>query len=184
MDETVGTKAVIWGSVGTELLNVVYDLRYMVLCAVALILADLWWGYSESRIRRNHAKEIGNATLEDKFKWHKSRAIRKSMNKLIDYVSYLVLGALLGMGITEPMGICDHVSTAALGLGIGGGCEVASIIGHVAYVKLGVEVSLIDAWRATIRFFGRLIKSKSQEIGDAVEGIAKDSYDKESNMED
>lgn len=71
MDETVGTKAVIWGSVGTELLNVVYDLRYMVLCAVALILADLWWGYSESRLRRQHAKEIGNATLEDKFKWHK-----------------------------------------------------------------------------------------------------------------
>jgi hypothetical protein len=106
------------------------------------------------------------------------------MNKLIDYVSYLVLGALLGMGITEPMGICSHVWTAALGLGIGGGCEVASIMGHVAYVKLGVEVSLIDAWRATMRFFGRLIKSKSQEIGDAVEGIAKDSYDKETNMED
>lgn len=193
MDTTVGTKAVMWGSIGTELIGVVYDLRYMVICSVVLILADLWWGYSESRMRKKEAQEIGNATLVEKFKWHKSRAGRRTANKIVDYLTYLVVGALVGLAITEPMDICSHIWSAAIGLGIGCACEIASIIGHIAYVKLGVEISLIDAWRAFIRFLGKLIKVRSQEIGDAVEDLGRerhrhhhqpDFYDEEQNMED
>ena len=40
----MGPKAVLWGSIGGELLAVVFDLRYMIICSLALILADLWWG--------------------------------------------------------------------------------------------------------------------------------------------
>lgn len=187
----------MWGSIGAELIEVVYDLRYMVICSVALILADLWWGYSESRLRLEHAKEINNATLQDKFKWHKSRAGRRTANKVVDYLTYLVVGALIGLAITEPMDICSHIWTAAMGLGIGCACEIASIVGHVAYVKMGVEISMADAWRAFVRFLGRLIKAKSFEIGDAVEGLADDDdrhprhrhhgpeeFDNETNMED
>ena len=184
METTVGTKAVLWGSMGSELIGVVYDLRYMVICSIALILADLWWGYSESRMRLEHAKNIGNETLQEKFKWHKSRAGRRTANKIVDYLTYLVVGALMGLAITEPMDICSHVWTAAMGLGIGCACEIASVIGHIAYVKLGVEISLADGWRAFVRFFGRLIKVKSTEIGDAVEGLADEKFDKEHNMED
>jgi len=194
METTIGTKAVLWGAIGQELIGVVYDLRYMVICSIALILADLWWGYSESRVRLSHAKEIGNATLQDKFKWHKSRAGRRTANKIVDYLTYLVVGALIGLAITEPMEICSHVWSAALGLGIGCACEIASIIGHIAYVKIGIEVSMVDAWRAFVRFLGRLIKVKSTEIGEAVEGLGDetathhnnelDNYDKEQNMED
>ncbi len=175
METTTGTKVVLWGAIGSELLAVVYDLRYMVICSVALILADLWWGYSESRKRHEHASDIGNETLKDKFKWHKSRAVRRTVNKLIDYLSYLVCGALMGLAITEPMEICSHVWTAAIGLGIGCGCEIASIIGHIAYVKMDIEVSVADAWRIFVRFLGRLIKVKSQEIGEAVEEITHES---------
>ena len=148
MDTTVGTKAVMWGSIGSELIAVVYDLRYMVICSIALILADLWWGYSESQMRKEMAKDMGNATLEEKFKWHKSRALRRTANKTVDYLTYLVVGALIGLAITEPMDICSHVWSAAIGLGIGCACEVASIIGHVAFVKLGVEISMLDGWKA------------------------------------
>ena len=63
MDTTTGTKGIVWGSIGAELQMVVYDLRYMVICSVVLILADLWWGYSESKLRKKEAEEIGNATL-------------------------------------------------------------------------------------------------------------------------
>ena len=195
MDTTVGTKAVMWGSIGSELIAVVYDLRYMVICSIALILADLWWGYSESQMRKEMAKDMGNATLEEKFKWHKSRALRRTANKTVDYLTYLVVGALIGLAITEPMDICSHVWSAAIGLGIGCACEVASIIGHVAFVKLGVEISMIDGWKAFIRFFGKLIKVKSQEIGEAVEDLGRnrhhhphhhepDVFDEEQNMED
>lgn len=195
MDTTTGTKVILWGSIGQELIGVVYDLRYMVICSIALILADLWWGYSESRIRLSRAKEIGNATLQEKFKWHKSRAGRRTANKIVDYLTYLVVGALFGLAITEPMEICSHVWSAAIGLCIGCACEIASIIGHIAYVKLGVEISIIDAWCAFVRFLGRLIKVKSTEIGEAVEGLGDetathhhhnelDNYDKEQNMEE
>ncbi len=183
MDNTVGTKPVLWGTIGSELIAVVYDLRYMIMLAIVLILSDLWWGHSESMKRYGEAKKIGNATLMEKFRWHKSKAVRRSTNKVVDYMTYLVLGALFGLGITEPMGICSHVWTAAIGLGIGGGCEIASIIGHVAYVKMGVEIKVVDAWRGTMRFLGRMFKAKSQEIGDAVESLG-DKYDKEQNMED
>lgn len=187
----------LWGAIGAELLNVVYDLRYMIICSFALILADLWWGYSESRMRRQDAKDMGNAMLMDKFKWHKSRAGRRTANKLVDYMTYLVVGALIGLAITEPMDICSHVWTAALGLGVGCACEIASIIGHVAYVKMGVEISMVDGWKAFIRFLGRLIRVKSNEIGEAVEDLGRDGhphhhhghrmpdvYDEETNMED
>ncbi|MBQ9532408.1 MAG: hypothetical protein IJR71_00375 [Prevotella sp.] len=195
MNTTVGTKGIIWGSIGAELQMVVYDLRYMVICSIALILTDLWWGYSESKLRKREAEEIGNATLVEKFKWHKSRAGRRTANKIVDYLTYLVVGALVGLAITEPMDICNHIWSAAIGLGIGCACEIASIIGHIAYVKLGVEISLIDGWRAFVRFFGKLIKVKSQEIGDAVEDLGRDGrhhhhehgpefYDNEQNMED
>ena len=170
MDTTVGAKGVMWGSIGAELIGVVYDLRYMVICSVALILADLWWGYSESQMRKEMAKEKGDDTLVEKYKWHKSRAGRRTANKIVDYLTYLVVGALIGLAITD---ICSHVWTAAIGLGIGCGCEIASIVGHIAFVKLGVEISLIDGWKAFVRFLGKVIKVKSNEIGDAVEDLGR-----------
>lgn len=196
MDSTVGAKGVLWGTIGVELMAVVFDLRYMIICSFALILADLWWGYSESRMRHHQAKESGNEVLTEKFKWHKSRAGRRTANKIVDYLTYLVVGALIGLAITEPMDICSHVWTAAIGLGIGCACEIASIIGHIAYVKMGVEISMVDGWKAFIRFLGRILSIKSHEIGEAVEDLGRDGhrhhhhhgapdvYDEEQNMED
>lgn len=195
MDSTAGTKGILWATIGAELLTVVYDLRYMVIFSLALILADLWWGYSESSMRYKKAKEEGSEYAMDKYKWHKSRAGRRTANKIVDYLTYLVVGALFGLAITEPMEICTHVWTAAIGLGIGAACEIASIIGHVAYVRMGVEISMVDGFMAFMRFLGKLIRVKSNEIGDAVEDIGHNGhhhhhhhgpeiYDEEQNMED
>lgn len=171
MESTVGTKAVLWGAVGSELLVVVYDLRYMILLSIVLILSDLWWGYSESRIRYRHALEVNKAVLIDKYRWHKSRALRRTANKLVDYLTYLVVGALVGLAITEPTQACNHIVTAAIGLGLGCICEIASIGGHVFFVKLGVEISIIDAWRWIAKFIGSLFARKSKEIGEIIESM-------------
>lgn len=175
MEANLGPRAVVWGAIGTELMGVVYDLRYMILCSVALILADLWWGYSESSMKYEKAKEKGDKAGMEKHKWHKSRAGRRTTNKLVDYMTYLVVGALIGLAITEPMDICSHVWTAALGLGIGCACEIASIIGHIAYVKMEAEISMVDGWRLFVKFLGRIIRIKSVEIGDAVESLGEKS---------
>lgn len=190
--ETTG-KVLFWGSLWSELEAVVYDLRYMVLCSFVLILTDLWWGRSDARKRYFEAKQLGNATLMDKYRWRKSRAVRRTCNKIVDYMTYLVVGAFLGLAIFEPMDVCNHVWTAAIGLLIGAGCEIVSIIGHIAFIKMDVDVKDVDVWRALMRFFGRMIKVRSQEIGDAVEGLSHEGhhhhhtqefYDEEQNMED
>lgn len=197
MESSTGAKGVLWGSIGAELLTVVYDLRYMVFCSFALILADLWWGYSESSMRYKNARKEGSEYGMDRYKWHKSRAGRRTMNKIVDYLTFLVVGALIGLAITEPMDICSHVWTAAIGLGVGCACEIASIIGHVAYVRMGVEISMVEGWRAFVRFLGRIISIKSNEIGEAVEDLGhehhghhprhghhQEYYDESQNMED
>lgn len=176
MDNSMGPKAILWGSIGGELLTVVFDLRYMIICSLALILADLWWGYRDAALHYEQASDMGSETLKDKFKWHKSRAVRRTANKFVDYMTYLVVGALIGLAITEPMDVCTHVWTAAIGLGVGCGCEIASIVGHVMYVHMGIEISTADAWRATVRFVGRLIRVKSGELGEAVEDLGKKKH--------
>lgn len=180
--ETTGTKVLLLGSVGTELTGVMYDLRWMFALSLVLIAADFWWGWASSKKKFSEAKAMGNQTLMDKFRWHKSRAVRRTCNKVVDYMTYTLIGVLFGLGIFEPMGICDHVVSAAIGLLIGGGCELCSIIGHIVYIKMGVDVKAADVWKALMRFFGRLIKIKSQQIGDAVEGLSREGHHKEGGM--
>jgi len=184
MEMNTGTKGIVWATIGQELMSVCFELRYMVILSFVLIVADFWWGHSESSKRYHHALQEYDKTLMEKYKWHKSRAVRRSANKAVDYLTYLLVGAFLGLAVTEPMGICGHVFTAAIALGLGCACEVASIVGHILYVKLGVEVRVSDVWRWVCRFFVNLIKIKNHDIGEAVDNTINDKYDKEQNMED
>lgn len=169
METSMGTKAIIWATIADDLIKVVYDLRYMVMLSFVLIFADLWWGYRASSKKYQYAESIGNETLKEKFKWSKSRAVRRTCNKIIDYLSYLVVGAFLGLAITEPMDICSHVISALVGLLIGCGCEIASIVGHVAFVKYDVEIEIKDIWRWLGKVFLAIIKKKNSDIGEAIE---------------
>lgn len=103
----------------------------------------------------------------EKYKRHKSRALRRSANKAVDYITYLVVGAFFGLAIIEPMGGCGHVITAAIGLGIGCLAELASIIGHYCYVKWGIEIKVVDVWKWLLRFVVNIFKAKSQ-LGSAI----------------
>lgn len=115
MDTT--TKAVAWGVMGSEALTVLYDLRWMLVLIVVLVVADFWFGVSES-LKKNK---------EFRF----SRAGRRTCNKVIDYLTYLLIGAVLGLALFEPLELCDHTVSAAIGLGLGCLWEIDSIIGHV-----------------------------------------------------
>lgn len=184
MENNLGARGIIWGSIGAELLNVVFELRYMIIFSIVLIFADLWWGYRESHKRYREAEAEGDKALMEKFKWHKSRAVRRSANKAVDYMTYLVVGALMGMAVFEPMDICGHVVSAACALLIGCACEIASIIGHYAYVKFGIEIGMKEAWKWVVKFFLNLIKIKNNAINDAVDQTIEMKHDQEKNMED
>ena len=72
-----------------ECTQILYDLRRMILLAIILILSDLWFGISASRVQ-------GIAI-------RKSRAGRRTLNKLVDYICYILLGAVMGKQSENPM---------------------------------------------------------------------------------
>ena len=149
-----------------ECIAVVTDLRWLIILAGVLIAGDFWWGWRECKMHRDEAK---TEEEKKKYEWHKSLAIRRTLNKVVDYTSYLLVGAVFGMGLTEPFEICDHTTTAAVGMIFGCVCEVSSIFGHIAYVK-GVRVK-IDIKRLSVEIIRRKSEALAEILDAGIEHI-------------
>ena len=169
MEQNLGNKGFTLAVFGGEMVSVAFELRYMIIFSIMLIFADLWWGHSDTMKRYAIAEKANDIMGMEKYKWHKSRALRRTANKFVDYLTYLILGAFLGLAITEPMGGCSHVITAAIGLGIGCLAELASIIGHYCYIKFDMEIKIVDVWKWLLRFVANIFRIKGKEIGDALD---------------
>lgn len=159
----IGAQGVSWTVFGAECLTAVYDLRWMIILAVILIGTDFWWGCREQAMHRQRATR---AIDKERFKFHFSQAGRRTLNKAVDYLTYLLVGCVAGLAITEPMGIATHTTTAAVGLGFGMLFELSSIVGHIAAVK-GVHIKL-DLKKLIVA----IIKKKNEDIAEILdEGI-------------
>lgn len=145
------------GAFSVEALDVLYDLRWMLILIVVLIVTDFWYGLSESLKKREH------------FRF--SRAGRRTCNKFMDYIGYLLLGTFFGLGIFEPLHIADHVTTAAIGLGFGCVWEVDSIVGHVCALH-GVKNKF-----SIKKFIISLLLRRNKDVGEAVEDALKEGKD-------
>ena len=169
---SVGKQGAIWAVFGAEALAVLYDLRWLLVLAFVLIIADLWWGTSESKKRYREAKEKKDKQGMKDYEWHVSRAGRRTLCKIVDYLTYLLMGCLLGLAIFEPLGWTTHQVTSIVGLGLGCLCEVASIVTHVLYVKYGITVDVKDGWKIFWKFvFNFLLKfiKKKDAVSEAIE---------------
>mgnify|MGYP006997667519 FL=1 len=144
-------RAVVVGTMGTEALTALYDLRWMLVLIVVLIVADFWFGVSESLHKHEH------------FRF--SRAGRRTCNKAVDYVTYLILGSVIGLAIFEPLGWATHTTTAAIGLGFGCVWEIDSIVGHVC------ELHGVKNRFSVKRLIIAIIKKKDADVGEAVEEV-------------
>ena len=160
-----------WGTMGAEALQAIQDLRWMIALCVLLIIADYRFGCAESKKRHKAALEAGNTTLAKLWEFRLSRAIRRTCNKFIDYMTLLLVFCLIGFAITEPYGLCSHVITAGAAMIIACVSELCSIFGHFLYLK-GVEVPKLT-WKSVGIFFARLAagfaRTKSPDLGDALE---------------
>lgn len=148
-------KAFVVGTMSTEALTALFDLRWMLVLIVVLIVADFWFGVSESLKKCEH------------FRF--SRAGRRTCNKAVDYVTYLILGSVLGLAIFEPLGWANHVTTAAIGLGFGCIWELDSIVGHVCALH-GIQNKI-----SIKRFIIAILKRKNNDLGEAVEEAMDDT---------
>lgn len=163
--------SLIWVAFADEGLQCVRDLRWMIVLSIVLIFTDFWWGWSHSRMKYMKAKTDAE---REKLRFHKSKAIRRSANKFVDYLTYLLVGGVLGLAILEPLGICDHVISAAVGLGLGCVADMMSIVGHYCAVK-GID---FDAWAFLKKLVVIFVKKKNEDMGEALEETIKtDKYE-------
>lgn len=134
-----------------ECTQILYDLRWMILLAVILIISDLWFGISASRVQ-------GIAI-------RKSRAGRRTLNKLVDYICYILLGAVIGKAIGEPYGVDPMVVSITVMI-LGYCFEIDSIYGHICEIH-GIKKQY-SIWKMIFKLF----TFKFSELGEAFRDMA------------
>lgn len=127
-------------AMGAEAAQTLYDLRWMLVFIVWLLAANLWFSISSKK----KSRQLFCIAQE----------FRSTCNKLVDYLAYLMSGAILGLAIFEPLAIADHTTTAATGLALGCIWEMESITDNIC------KLHGIKGKHSVRRILSRLLKSK------------------------
>ena len=152
---------------GEEIMYMLGEARYALLLLVLLIIADFRYGRRESSVRCDEAHHQGDTYLEAKYQWRTSRAVRRSINKLLDYVLFAVLGLILGVQLLEPTGI-DRIWGTYGAMTLVAYCELKSIFGHFLFLHgRGMSPSHLTAF--VERFVVILAKKKNEDVGNALD---------------
>ena len=171
-------QAFTWSVMGSEAIQAIHDLRWMIVLVVILIIADFRFGREESRMLHKQATEQGNDVLAKMTEFHLSRAIRRTCNKFIDYMTLLLVFCIFGLAVTEPYGLCSHTITAGMAVIFAYVCEIASIFGHILVLK-GIEKPKFT-WLSTGLFLGRVLasfaKTKSEDFGNALDETVQQTF--------
>lgn len=99
-----------------ELVDVLFRLRWFILAAFVLILADLWFGLRVAKMNREIIR--------------KSAAGRRTLNKFIDYILYIVVGTTISMALANSWNF-DPIYVASAILLLCYSFEMDSIYGHI-----------------------------------------------------
>lgn len=171
MEETglmnTGTRTSIITLLSGELACMVYDARWMILAIFLCVVADFRYGCGESSKRYALAKEKGNEILMAQYKWRTSRALRRSVNKMIDYIIWLAVGMIVGIAIIKPLGV-DYISGVLVATTLAVGCELKSIVGHLMFLH-GVVIEQKTIKGFLKAFVIALAKRKNRDVGEAIE---------------
>lgn len=139
---------------------IIFDLRWMILLAFVLILSDFWFGISVSRMKGIEVR--------------KSIAGRRTLNKVIDYLCYVLLGAVIGKAIGDPYGL--NPITVSITIMILCYCfEIDSIYNHICELH-GVK-KRYSIWDILWKF----ITFKFKDVGEAFQDMRNQSKDFKNN---
>lgn len=170
MQETglnTGTRAGIITLLSSELATMVADARWMMLAIMICVIADFRYGWGESSKRYHEAKQNGNEFMANQYKWRTSRAVRRSINKAIDYFIWLVVGMFIGVAIIKPLN-ADYIYGVWVATIVAIGCELKSILGHFMFLH-GVVVEQRTIKGFVKAFVVALAKRKNRDVGEALE---------------
>ena len=135
-----------------EIQVLIFDMRWLILLCVVLIFVDLKFGLENSQVHG--------------IKWRRSRASRRTVNKFIDYMCWLMFAGVLGAAIGTPLGI-DRIVIATVVMILACLNEVDSIIQNYCESRGIEDFSL----RKLLISFAR---KKDKDLGDALDETLKD----------
>lgn len=145
----------------------------MLLLLVVCVLGDFRYGWGESSRRYSQAQAGNDRLSMAQYKWRTSRAIRRTVNKLVDYLIWVTIGMFAGMAILEPLGI-SHMFGGVAATTVAVMCEAKSFFGHFFYLH-GVTVQRRTIVGFCKAFCIALAKRKSPDIGEALEQVINDN---------
>lgn len=163
-----GTRAAAMTLLGGEMVSIISEARWLLLAVTMAVVADFWLGWSESRLRYAKARRKGDKIVMSQYRWRTSRAWRRTLNKLVDYVVWLALGVFTGMAVLQPLGVDYRMGgvTAAIVAIL---CEAKSVIGHFLYLHglAGKDGNSLTRFLKT--FAVALAKRKDTDLGESLE---------------
>lgn len=151
------TSAAVGLSFIEEMQAMMYDLRWLLLLCVVLIIADLKFGIEYATAHN----EVIRA----------SRAMRRTVNKFIDYLCWLMFSAVFAEAFAVPLGI-DRMTVTVCVMLLACFNEIDSIVQNY-HAARGIEgISLIS-------FIVNLVKRKNKDVGEALEETLKQKEDED-----
>lgn len=167
----------------SEITKMVLDSRWILIAVVLCCILDFRFGVKESSKRKEAADKEKNTMLSDLYRFHRSRAIRRTVNKFVDYVLLMMVFEALGTAFLPYVGVPYIYGAWAGGL-IACGCELSSAGGHFLYIH-GVEVEKRNTKGHILAFAKALAvafarQKGGDQIGEAVEDAFNEAENKES----
>lgn len=156
----------------SEITQMIVDSRWILIAIVLCCALDFRLGTKESAKRKEAADKEGNKMLSDLYKFHRSRAVRRTMNKFVDYVLLMMVFEAIGAAFLPFVGLRYIYGAWAGGL-IACGCELSSAGGHFLYIH-GVKVERKNAKGYILAFVKALAvafarQKGGEQVGEAVE---------------
>ena len=162
-----GTRFIGFVLMGNEFVQIIYDARWLLAVITLCVAADFWYGWSESRKRYEAARAKKDKIVMAQYRWRTSRAIRRTVNKLIDYIIWVSLGVFTGFALLRPLG-ADYMLGGIAATAIAIGCEAKSFIGHFFYLH-GIRIEQKSVTGFLRAFVVAFAKRKNADVGEALE---------------
>lgn len=167
-----GTRAFTITMIGQEFVPIIYDSRWLLGVILLCVIADFRFGWGESHKRYMIAKKENDRIAMTQWEWRTSRAIRRTINKLIDYMIWVSIGVFIGLALLQPIGI-QYMMGGWAATFIAVLCEGKSFVGHFFWLH-GINIKKTSIKDFLKAFAVSFVKSKNPEIGEAL----KDGFEK------
>ena len=162
-----GTRAFTIAMIGQEFVPIIYDSRWLLGVILLCVVADFRFGWGESHKRYMIAKNENDKIAMTQWKWRTSRAVRRTVNKLLDYLMWVSIGVFIGVALLQPIGV-EYMIGGWVATIVAVFCEAKSFVGHFLWLH-GIKMKKASIKDFLKTFAISLIKRKNPDIGQVLE---------------